>query len=1564
MRKTLLFAVALLIGSWAAMAQIAAFPYTQDFEGGLAGWTIVDQDGDGYNWEVDNSSDYAHGGTGYIHSDSYNSEAYELTPDNYLISPAIELPDEEGFLLEYYVGAYDDYYYAEHLSVYVSASNDPATIAASTANESYTLSGADYEKHTINLNDYAGQTVYIVFRHHNCTDQWQVILDDIVVRQAGAPMITLGGVNSTQVGVDAMFHVTLTEGLTPTYAWSSVMATAGQATIDDQGDTAVITYTAGGIDTVTVVATNALGSATATRTVTVIDCGTAEALPWTASLASDADLQCWNFVDGDNNGRNWSRSSGNSGAYLGSRGGDNWAITPLVQMPSDAEGTILEWRVRGYSNNKYEVWVSPTGGANIEDFTDSLFGETYTNNSYASRTLDLSGYSGQAIRIAFRHTHTASGSNNAMRLQNIGVRQTTAPVITITGPTSVDAGANGNFAIVVSEGSLTGISYSWSSLMASAGQATIGATDSTAVITYSAGGDDTITATATNAYGTATATYAVHVRECNPIDELPWAADFSSSSAIECWTLIDNDNNNHNWSRGGNGGNAYLSSRGTDDWAVTPAITMPGNADGAIVEWSVRGFTGCSYQVWVAPDGGANVADFTDSLFAESYSSSNNYASRSADLSSYAGQTIRIAFRHTGSGSSSNNMRLRGVGVRITGAPVITIDGPALVDKDSTNSFAIVLTEGILDGIGYTWSSAMADAGLADITATDSTMTIVYTAGGTDIITATATNGLGSGSATHTVFVRDCSGISTFPWNEGFEQAGMLACWTMVDADNDGYNWSHATTSGYARNGTGYMMSASYEDAELYPDNYLISPAIILPDEDGFIAEYYVGAYSASYYAEHISVYVATSTDVTAIAASTPAESYTLSGADYVKHTISLNDYAGQTIYLVFRHHQSSDQWYLHLDDVAVRRTMAPVVSIVGDVNANVGINATYTAHLDEGSTENLAYSWTSSMADAGLATMVNNDSSIVLNYSTIGHDTITVTVTNSFGTATKTIVVTVIDINPVVAFPYNTGFDSTDTDNAFWQLVGGASANRWTIGTATQNGGTSALYITNNGSSYAYNSSNSAYAYAYRALSLDAGEYSYSYDWKCVGEMLTSAYDYLRVFLAPSSFTPTGNNATTGLTASALPIGFIPLDGGTVLVDQSEWTTMVGTVSITTPGLYKLVFYWTNDATSSNGVPAAVDNVSFNINSCPAPTALTVTNVGAHTMDVSWTAMGTETEWAVTANGVTTIVNTASYSVTGLESATSYTIKVRAVCGAGDTSVASSVTGRTECEGGNCEFTVEMADSYGDGWNGSAGITVMQGGSTIDMVKLSSGNYGSQTVTTCLGQPITLSWTSGTFDYEASFSIVNANGIEVYAVDDCSGLTSGEVFLTFDATCHADGEEPGPEPETCNVPTNLHTVNVTTTVASVDWTAGGTESAWQLEVNGTVYSASGHPYTLANLSAGTQYSVRVRAVCGDSLYSEWSTALTFSTENETPVPPDGIDGVDAVPFALYPNPASSVVYVEVDGSAWISLLDLNGRELLRTDKPSFDVTALPQGTYFVRVTTTDGSAVRKLVVR
>ena len=55
---------------------------------------------------------------------------------------------------------------------------------------------------------------------------------------------------------------------------------------------------------------------------------------------------------------------------------------------------------------------------------------------------------------------------------------------------------------------------------------------------------------------------------------------------------------------------------------------------------------------------------------------------------------------------------------------------------------------------------------------------------------------------------------------------------------------------------------------------------------------------------------------------------------------------------------------------------------------------------------------------------------------------------------------------------------------------------------------------------------------------------------------------------------------------------------------------------------------------------------------------------------------------------------------------------------------------------------------------------------------------------------------------------------------------------------------------------------------------------------------------------------------------------------------------------------------VDFDGVALISILDLNGRELIRTDEKTIDIEGLAKGTYFVRLTSQEGTAVRKLVIR
>ena len=84
-----------------------------DFEDGLQGWTTIDGDGDGHNWEHKISSDGFDGylSEGCIASASYGSEA--LYPENYIVSPEINISKKYSLVkLSWYDGAYNDSYFA------------------------------------------------------------------------------------------------------------------------------------------------------------------------------------------------------------------------------------------------------------------------------------------------------------------------------------------------------------------------------------------------------------------------------------------------------------------------------------------------------------------------------------------------------------------------------------------------------------------------------------------------------------------------------------------------------------------------------------------------------------------------------------------------------------------------------------------------------------------------------------------------------------------------------------------------------------------------------------------------------------------------------------------------------------------------------------------------------------------------------------------------------------------------------------------------------------------------------------------------------------------------------------------------------------------------------------------------------------------------------------------------------------------------------------------------------------------------------------------------------------
>ena len=83
---------------------------------------------------------------------------------------------------------------------------------------------------------------------------------------------------------------------------------------------------------------------------------------------------------------------------------------------------------------------------------------------------------------------------------------------------------------------------------------------------------------------------------------------------------------------------------------------------------------------------------------------------------------------------------------------------------------------------------------------------------------------------------------------------------------------------------------------------------------------------------------------------------------------------------------------------------------------------------------------------------------------------------------------------------------------------------------------------------------------------------------------------------------------------------------------------------------------------------------------SCQVPTGLTASNITASSMTLSWTRGGTETQWELQVGEDFYYPTDTTYTVTSLDGNTLYTVGVRAICGAGDTSFANSNSFRTAC--------------------------------------------------------------------------------------------------------------------------------------------------------------------------------------------------------------------------------------------------------------------------------------------
>lgn len=157
------------------------------------GWTVIDANSDNNNWQVLNIGGFA----GPFQSQGYvmlSASAFpgqsNYSPNDFVITPNIDLTSATGNVkLTFKLGsdmttASGDF--QDFVSVYVVTDASLSNLLASTPVHSQALTGGQAMfSFNYSINSSIGSNVKIAFRHHNCTDEGTLYLDDVKVEQFG-----------------------------------------------------------------------------------------------------------------------------------------------------------------------------------------------------------------------------------------------------------------------------------------------------------------------------------------------------------------------------------------------------------------------------------------------------------------------------------------------------------------------------------------------------------------------------------------------------------------------------------------------------------------------------------------------------------------------------------------------------------------------------------------------------------------------------------------------------------------------------------------------------------------------------------------------------------------------------------------------------------------------------------------------------------------------------------------------------------------------------------------------------------------------------------------------------------------------------------------------------------------------------------------------------------------------------------------------------------------------------------------------------------------------------------
>lgn len=443
---------------------------------------------------------------------------------------------------------------------------------------------------------------------------------------------------------------------------------------------------------------------------------------------------------------------------------------------------------------------------------------------------------------------------------------------------------------------------------------------------------------------------------------------FESGIISNGWITIDSDGDGENWeihpsswssAHSGqysvasyswfNGNTLY-----PNNWLISPAVTIPA---GAKLDYWVAAISATysheHYQVRLSTTGAA-ISDFSVLLLEETLPQNNNaWQNRTIDLSSFAGQTVRIAFVHTNI-SDVFALKIDDITVGTFAKFNPTIDGFTLFRQLPNQSTFTALTTLPASAISFTETLSVEGETAYRIvvnysdgnSSNPSTIKKVTFYDWYPPVTNAAAY-----TTENTLWVSVVSNYQTpvvkTLISESFENSN-LSSWNIIDADGDGQNWEiHTATPAY--HGTKSMASYSwFNGVVLTPNNWAISKKLPLGAKWARLS-WYVATLSQTYPAETYSVMWGQNLQNTNSFSPIFSETLSAQNASWQRREISLPELP-DTAYLAFRHHNSTNQFALKIDSITFR-TYNTIVGYRIYVAQNPLSNYEFIAEIDPNST-------------------------------------------------------------------------------------------------------------------------------------------------------------------------------------------------------------------------------------------------------------------------------------------------------------------------------------------------------------------------------------------------------------------------------------------------------------------------------------------------------------------------------------------------------------------------------------------------------------------------------------